>query len=255
MSQVEAGTNSLPESQQDIPGARETKLSGERFVPDLPLSHGLTCFPNQMQHDHDDTNAEGINNPHSVETQRSNIVDDTENNEPEGTNTAESDSKPSNERAVDNKCLDLLNPLSEDLEEDNVSDSVEEGKHSQPLATASTPPTDSHESAAVNWSQDNRVNDAVLCSTDLEQTIAEPIVESFYAIMSQEKPVDGSCSDVCRDETKSDLVLASTSDEDVAMREMEELRAVDLQESQLFAMAVEDQAAHVHTSSLTTNTW
>lgn len=252
---MEAGTNSLAESQQDIPGARETKLSGECFVPEPALSDGLSCFPNQMQHEHNDTNADGVNNPHSVETRSI----DSKSNEPEGTNAAESGSKPSNKREVDDKCLDFLNPLSEDLEEGNIRDSVEERKHSQPLVTTdSTPPTDSHESAEVNWPQNNRVDDGMLPSTGLEQAIAEPIVESFYATMSQEnkgKPVEGSCSDACQHETKSDLVLTSTSDEAVAMREMEELRAVDLQESQLFGMAVEDQASNVHVSSLTENTW
>lgn len=203
---------------------------------------------------HDDTNAENLN---PVETGCSNVIDDPKSSGLVGTNVAESDSKHSNENEINDKCLDLLNPLHEDFEENTVSGSVEQGKVSLPLATTdSAPPADSHESAVETWPQNNRVDEGVLPNIGPEQAIAEPIVESFYAILSQEdnvKPIRGSCSDACHEEAKSDLVLVCTSDKAEAMREMEELRAVDLQESQLFAMAVENQAAHI--SSPPTNTW
>lgn len=221
----------------------ETKENEECFVPGLALSQSLPHSTHQSLKCGEDTNTEFTNI-----TQNKDHTNDGHCGDAVDTNTAESDTKCYNEEEVDDKCLDLLNPLGVDSDDDVDGDSVEDGHCSQPPITAvCTPPADSHTSAVVRWPRDNGAEDALLPNSGSDQAIPEPIVDSFYTDSSQEnkgKPGGSSSSGVQEEIHSDDPPLACTSDEaEEAMREMEGLRAVDLQESQLFAVATEDQTA------------
>ena len=266
-SQVEAVTGLLNKTQQGIPDTSETKEREECFVPGLALSQGLPSSPSTKIHctTKDDSLSPSptiyCNNPSpspinlteccsdGIEKENSNHkkqeVDGVDKKlHTKDTNVA--DVSICNERAEDSKCLNLLNPLGEDLQVD-VTSLVKASQCSQSAVTTQLTPTpESHRNDTVmTWPQSD-VKDAMLPNSSPDQPAPEPIEEAFYSSPSQEykgkQEKRGPTSQSCFEETclgRVEPAPPTSCDELEALKELNELRAVDLEESQAFAVTVD----------------
>ena len=268
-SQVEPVNNSLAEVQHEIPstGDNETKeddaKSVDTCIPGLALSQSLPPSPHPVCPCNNENETADSDENAASHINHSNEAISITDADLEGMKT-------SSENNTDDKYLNLLNPFSLELEEEIMCSSGEERRDRSPhtntsLVTGATKPnispiaatsTDSHRNDTYYGVQQGCVQDtSVLPSSRLDQAIHhEPIEESFYSTSSQEKEKQTTCTDNGSssqiEDTQSlvavggpDLPLIRATDEVEALKEMVDLRAADLEESQLVVTAVGDQTA------------
>ena len=173
------------------------------------------------------------------------------------------------ENDVDDKCLNLLNPFSLDVDEEisctKGGECHDQSPHTNtalaagatnpmisPTIATSTHAIDSHRNDVYNGVQGCLADTGVLPNSCLEQTIQhEPIEESFYSMSSQKKEKqttrtkDNDSSPSQNKDIQSSPPEAgggspsnrSTDDEVEALKELVDLEPGDLEESQLMVSA------------------
>ena len=149
----------------------------------------------------------------------------------------------------DDKCLDLLNPLASD-QEDHAPLSVDDNQSSQSSKTSDTITTtdkiiQAHATSArpiANMVQNQHelaVEDAVLPGDCSAQILPEPTVDSFYTT----PPEDKKENNIMIPSYEQQLAPPTSCDELDTLKELEELRAFDLEDSQVSTVAPQDHTA------------
>lgn len=228
---MQAATSSLAESQHNIPDGRETKASEKCFVPDLVPSQSQSPSPDLPC----PTCNNGVEDTHTDQTTLS-LDDDSVCDE--AMKNVDEVMKECNTRDVDNKHLNLLNPFHMELEEDVTYSGRDKEDHSSQEATDSVQSGGSLRDGTVHSSL-NGAKDEALPNSHLVHTQEKPEVDSFYNAPSQDKKdkqttVPNSLSE--GEETQH----APPHNKLATMEEMVDLRAVDLQESQVEGMTGQD---------------
>lgn len=280
--------NSLTELQHEIPSNKETEDNAENVttIPGLALSQNLPLSPRPSYPCNNETEEVADSNKHVVDNV--NTLDETI---PSGAEDRQSRSRHS-ETDVDDKCLNLLNPFSLDLNKEISCSKRSGGEHHDgygsphttniALADGATDPTvspttamviatraiDSHRNVGDNKIQGCMKNTGVLPNSRLDQAIEyEPIEESFYNMSSQEREKQTTCTEDNGSspspikDIKSPLgsggsPFNKSTDEVEALKELVDLEPGDLEESQLAVTSLTgDQTApsvHVQLSPHTT---
>lgn len=259
---VESTNNLSPETKHSIPDCTETKKNEACFVPGLALSQSLppSPEPNDTQSSPNpainisDDNETGISTKHDEDT----LDTSTDCDEHVEVNANASNTEQVNKRRDGDKCLDFLNPLGEALDDSLLSTANDNFQQVSdlPEPTESAATIESHINEQVSWPH-SRVEDAVLPSGCPDKVSPETIVESFYSLSSQEDKGKQTSNNLSAEADHLDKAPTSICalDEVAAMKEMDELRAVDLleEDSQVFGrVAASDQAAPVHSPATNT---
>ena len=252
--------NSLTELQHEIPSNNATKDNAESgtIIPGLTLSQSLPLSPHSScPCDIENEKVADSNKP---------TVDDI-NTLGEAMPSDAEDRPMQGENDMDDKCLNLLNPFSLDLDEEISCSKGSGGEHhdgslhttnisladgaTNPTVSPttaiviSTPATDSHRNVGCNKVQGYVEDAGALPSSRLDQAIEhEPIEESFYSTFSQEKEEqttytedNGSSLSQTNDIKSSSGARGSpfnkSTNEVEALKELVDLEPADLEESQL----------------------